>query len=87
MSKAYIEVINDMCEGVKTSVRTLGGDTNDFHFHVGLHHGLSLSLFFTILIDELTKEIHNKVAWYMLFANDNVVFDEIRYGVNNKLER
>ena len=46
MSKAYIEVINDMCEGVKTSVRTLGEDTNDFPIRIGLHYGSSLSPLF-----------------------------------------
>ena len=76
-----------MCEGIKPSVRTLGGDTNDFAIHIRLHHGSSLSPFFTILIDELTKEIHDMVAWHILFVNDIVLIDEIRDGVTNKLER
>ena len=58
MSLAYIDVIKDMYEGVKTSVRTPIGDTEYFSIDIGLHQGSTLSPFlFTIVIDELTRKI------------------------------
>jgi len=53
---AYIRVIKDMYDGVRTRVRTLVGDTNDFPIDIMLHQGLALSRFlFTIIIDVLTS--------------------------------
>ena len=51
------------------SVRTPRGVTNDFYVGTGLHQGSSLSSFlFTLVMDELTKEIQDEVPWCMLFA-------------------
>jgi len=59
---AYIRVIKDMYEGVKTSVRTPIGDTEYFSIDIGLHHGSTLSPFlFTIVMDKLTREIQDEV--------------------------
>jgi len=33
----YTKVIRDMYEGVRTKVRTVTGDTEDFSIHIGLH--------------------------------------------------
>ena len=68
-------------------VRTLGGVTDDFCVGIGLHQGSALSPFlFTLIMDELTKEIQDEVPWCMLFADDIVLIDESRVGVNAKLE-
>ena len=37
-------------------------------------------------MDELTREIQDRVPWCMLFADDIVLVDEHREGVNRKLE-
>jgi len=55
---------------------------------IGFHQGSALNPFlFTIIIDELTKGIQDETSWYMLFADDIVLIDETRKGVNTKLER
>ena len=52
----YTRIIRDMCEGVRTKVRTVLGDTANFFIDIGLHQGSALSPFlFTIVMDELTK--------------------------------
>ena len=62
----YIRVIKDMYEGGRTSVRTPGGVTTDFFFSIGLHRGSALSSFlFTLVMDELTKEIQDELPWCM----------------------
>ena len=87
VSIAYIRVIKDMYEGVRTRVKTLGGDTEDFPIEIELHQGSALSPFlFTLVMEELTKEIQDEVPWCMLFANDIVLIDQIRQGINSKLE-
>jgi len=84
----YTRVIRDMYEGVRTRVKTVIGDKGDFSIHIGLHQGSTLSPFlFTIVMDELNREIQDEMPWCMLFADDIVLIDESREGVNTKLER
>ena len=85
---AYIRVIKDMYEEGRMRVRTPRGPTADFYVGMGLHQGSALSPFlFTIVMDELTKGIQDELPWCMLFADDIVLIDENREGVNSKLER
>jgi len=52
----YTRVIRDMYEGVRTRVRTVMGDTDDFFIDIGVHQGSALSPFlFTTVMDELTR--------------------------------
>jgi len=77
-----------MYEGVKTSVNTLASDIEYFSIDIGLHQGSALSPFlFTIVMDELTREIQDKISWCMLFADDIVLIDDTREGLNDKLEK
>ena len=58
MSPVYIQVIKDMYEGGKVSIRTLEGFTNDFYVCMGLYQGSIFSpLLFALVMDELTKGI------------------------------
>ena len=41
---------------------------------------------FSLVIDEVTKDIQGYIPWCMLFADDVVLVDETRAGVNRKLE-
>jgi hypothetical protein len=38
------------------------------------------------VIDEVTRDIQRDIPWCMLFADDVVLVDESREGVNRKLE-
>ena len=52
-----------------------------------LHQGSTLSLYlFALVMDELTKHIQTDVPWCMLFADDIVLVDETKKGVNTKFE-
>jgi len=88
MPIAYMRVIRDMYNRVRTRARTSVGDMDDFSIDIGLHKGLMLSPFlFTITMDELTRGIQDELPWCMLFADNIVLIDETRVGVNTKLER
>ena len=89
MSVAHIGAIKDMYKGVKTSVRSSAGDTKYFPIDIGLHQGSALSSFlFTIIMEELTREIQDEVPWCMLCADDIfVLIGETRGGLSEKLER
>ena len=77
-----------MYEEGRMRVRMPGGPTDDFYVGKGLHQGSALSPFpFTIVMVELTKGIQDELPWCMLFADDIVLIDENREGVNSKLER
>lgn len=83
----YITLIKDMYRDARTCVRTCDGDTNDFPIKIGLHQGSALSPYlFALVMDEVTREIQSDVPWCMLFADDVVLVDESRDGVNRKLE-
>ncbi|XP_060210721.1 uncharacterized protein LOC132637683 [Lycium barbarum] len=70
---AYIGLIKDMYDRAKTHVRKVGGS--------------ALSPFlFALAIDEVTRHIQGEVTWCMLFADDIVMIDETRRGVNARLE-
>lgn len=87
ISRKYVSIIKDMYEGVTTSVRTCVGMTKDFPITIGVHQGSALSPFlFTIVMDEVTGSIQDDIPWCMMFADDIVLIDETREGVNNKLE-
>nr|XP_009608639.1 uncharacterized protein LOC104102593 [Nicotiana tomentosiformis]XP_016440519.1 PREDICTED: uncharacterized protein LOC107766283 [Nicotiana tabacum] len=84
---AYTRVIREMYDGVKTRVRTLGGDSKNFPVVMGLHQGSALSPFlFALAMDVLMRHIHEEVSWCMLFASDIVLIDETRFSVNARLE-
>ena len=83
----YVNLIKDMYEGATTCVKVSDGTSNKFPITIGLHQGSALSPYlFTLVMDELTKDIQEEVPWCMLFADDIVLIDETREGVNTKLE-
>uniref|UniRef100_A0A8I6YD54 Reverse transcriptase domain-containing protein n=1 Tax=Hordeum vulgare subsp. vulgare TaxID=112509 RepID=A0A8I6YD54_HORVV len=83
----YITLIKDMYDNVVTSVRTSDGDTDDFPIRIGLHQGSTLSPYlFDLVMDEVTRDIQGDIPWCMLFADDVVLADDSRTGVNRKLE-
>ncbi|WP_375667144.1 RNA-directed DNA polymerase, partial [Bartonella sp. AC326YNZD] len=87
VTSRYIELIQDMYRDATTMVRSTAGDTGAFPISVGLHQGSALSPYlFAIVVDELTKHVQEDVSWCMLFADDIVLVDETKEGVNGKLE-
>nr|XP_033513421.1 uncharacterized protein LOC117278105 [Nicotiana tomentosiformis] len=84
---AFIRVIKDMYDGAKTQVRMVGGDSEHFSVMMGLHQESALSPFlFALAMDALIYHIQGKVPWCMLFADDIVLIDETRGGVDDILE-
>ena len=83
----YIDIINDMYDGIVANVRTCGGITSDFSITTGLHQGSALSPFlFAMVMNELTKAIQDEIPWCMLFTDDIVLVYDTRARVYAKLE-
>ncbi|XP_070023457.1 uncharacterized protein [Nicotiana sylvestris] len=74
---AYVRLAKDMHDGVKTRVRTVGGDSDHFSVMMGLYQGSALSPFlFALVMDVLMRHIQGELSWCMLFADDIVLIDE-----------
>jgi hypothetical protein len=72
-----------MYDNVETSVRTSDEDTNDFSINIGLHQESAPSPYlFALVMDEVIKEIQGGIPWCMLFADDVILVDESRIGVD-----
>jgi hypothetical protein len=77
----------DMYDNVVTSVRTSDGDTNDFPINIGLHQGSALSPYlFALVMVGVTRDIQCCIPWCMFFADDVILVDESRTGVDQKLK-
>ena len=82
----YITVIQDMYEGVMTSVRTPAGETNDFPTRIGLLQGSTLSPYlFNHVLDVLTASIQEEISMCMLFTDDIVLLEDLKDEINWKL--
>ena len=76
-----------MHEGVVTNVRPCDELTDEFPITIGVHQRSALSHFLVaIVMDEITKSIHENIPWCMLFADDIVLINETKEGVNKKLK-
>jgi Reverse transcriptase (RNA-dependent DNA polymerase) len=77
------ENFKDMYINVVTCVRVCDGESDTFSIKIGLHQGSALSSYiFTLVMDEITKDIQEDISWCMLFADDVMLIDESRIGVN-----
>jgi hypothetical protein len=57
-----------------TCVRACDGESDAFLIKIGLHQGSALSQYiFTLVINEITKDIQGDIPWCMLFADDVVL--------------
>ncbi|KAH0456366.1 hypothetical protein IEQ34_014273 [Dendrobium chrysotoxum] len=87
VNNAYIQIIKDMYAGAITCVQTQGGLIKYFPISVGLHQGSALSPYlFALVMDVLTRHLQEDVPWCMLFADDILLVDKTREGVEGKLE-
>jgi Reverse transcriptase (RNA-dependent DNA polymerase) len=72
----YVTLIKDMYTNVVICVRTCDGGSDTFFIKIGLHQGSALSPYiFTLVMDEITKDIQGDIPWCMLFADDVVLID------------
>jgi hypothetical protein len=87
ISSKYIIIIKNMYDNVMTSVRTSDKDTNDFSINIELHQGSALSSYlFALVMDEVIRGIQSGISWCILFADDVLLVDESRMGVDQKLK-
>jgi Reverse transcriptase (RNA-dependent DNA polymerase) len=83
----YVTLIKDMYINIVICVRAYDDEFDTFSIKIELHQGSALSLYiFILVIDEITKNIQGNITWYIFFANDVVLIDENRIGIDRKLE-
>jgi Reverse transcriptase (RNA-dependent DNA polymerase) len=72
---------------IVTYVRVCDGESDVFSINIELHQGLALSPYvFISVMDEITKDIQGDFSYCMLFADNVVLIDESKIGVDQKLE-
>jgi Reverse transcriptase (RNA-dependent DNA polymerase) len=83
----YVTRIKNMYTNIMTCVRACDNESDAFSIKIWLHQESASNPYIsTLAMDEITKDIHGDIPWCMLFADDVVLFDESRIGVNQKLE-
>jgi Reverse transcriptase (RNA-dependent DNA polymerase) len=83
----YVTLIKDMYINIVICVRACDDEFDTFSIKIELHQWSALSLYiFILVIDEITKNIQGDITWYIFFANDVVLIDENRIGIDRKLE-
>lgn len=83
----YVRVVKDMYHGAHTRVRSSVGVSDSFPVTVGLHQGSALSPYlFNIVLDVLTERMNGVGFWSGMFADDIVIVEESREGVERALE-
>jgi len=76
-----------MYEGVNMSARLQEEAEMTFQLISDYIRNQTLSPFlFVVVIDELTKGLQDEVPWCILFADDVMLIDSSRGGIDNKLE-
>jgi hypothetical protein len=76
-----------MFEGSKICVKSLCRVTEDFNVGVRVNQGLVLSLYlFSVVMDEVTKDIQGEILWCMMFADDIVLIIENLEEVNIRMD-
>ena len=76
-----------MYNSVVACAQTCDGDTDDFSIKIGLHQRSALSLYlFTLVMDDITRDIQGDIPWCMLCADDVLLVNESITGLNRKLE-
>ena len=88
VSEKYVRIMKDMYAEATTQVRSTVRTTEKFKVKVGLHQGSTLRPYvFDIVMDVTTSEVREEVPWCAMFADDIVLADLTREGVQRKLER
>jgi hypothetical protein len=83
-----VSAVMALYEGVRTVVRTEDGESEEFEVKVGLHLGSVLSpLLFLIVMEVITKHIHGRLPWELLYADDLVLIAERLDELLEKLMR
>jgi Reverse transcriptase (RNA-dependent DNA polymerase) len=68
-------------------VRAYDGESDAFSIKIELHQGSVLSLYiFTLVMNNITKDIEGDISWCIFFADDVVLIDESMIKVDQKLE-
>ena len=81
-----IRVIKSMYEGVTTSVKMNGKESENFEVKVGVHQGSVLSpILFNIVMQVIADNFKKGLPWELLYADDLVLLAESRVELERRL--
>jgi hypothetical protein len=73
MKDMYTNIVTCVCDG----------ESDIVSIKIRLHQESTLSLYIFILVmDEITKDIHEDIHWCMFFVDNVMLIDERRIGVD-----
>jgi len=82
-----VNVIKSMYDGVTTSVKMNGEESETFEVKVGLHQGSVLSpILFNIVMQAIADNFKKGLPWELLYADDLVLLAESRVELERRLE-
>lgn len=76
-----------MYERVCTRIKSLCSEIWDFSVRVGVQQGLAPSPYsFSLITDEITRDVQEDVQWCTLFVDDIVLVEECPEEMNGRLK-
>ena len=100
LATSFIKLIENMCQGIKCSVKLSNGTTPHFNSYVGLRQGCNLSpMLFNFFIDNILNIFYDNSSGSfpitfgkhklncLMYADDLLILPEIEQGLISSLQK
>lgn len=86
--ESLIDIVKILYEDHETELRMPFHTTESFPIKIGVHQGSALApLLFITVMDTITKDLQKPIPWTMLYADDVILADTSREGLEKQVHQ